>query len=232
MNKTVIITGASSGVGYATCELMSSKGYNVIGLSRSDKKISELKNKCRNVEHYCVNLTDFEKTKNVFNAIITKYDNIDVLVNCAAVFQMIEFVRQDIEYIDTILDTNIRTYIYTSKLVLENMLSNKKGLIINVSSVSGRHGIENQTIYSSTKHALTGFGDSLNQEIVKNGVKVSTLYPGGIDTELWSEENMYRGNKQELLTPIQVAQIIAWVADLPENVVMKDMTFFPTNEIH
>ena len=233
MRQTAIVTGASSGVGYSICELLAREGYNVVGLSRTNKNIMNLTEKKKNVEHYCVDLINYEDTEVIFREIEKKYNDIGLLINCSAVFEKQPFIKQDIGKINLMFDTNIKTYVNTTKLVLENMLkTNIKGRIINIASVAGKCGIEDQAVYSSTKHAIAGFSEALAKELHNTRINITTLYPGGINTALWNSENPYDGNIENLISPEQVAEIVLYVAGLPHKIVMKEMTFFPASEIH
>ena len=184
------------------------------------------------MEHYCVDLIDYGETKKIFALIEEKYEKIDLVVNCAASFESTKFVHQNIDNINKIIDTNIKTYVNVIKLSLPSMISAKNGLIINIASVSGKYGIENQAVYSCTKHALSGLAGALAKEMFGKNIKITTLYPGGIDTELWNENNPYLGSTEDLIKPAEIAEIIYFVCQLPANIVMKEMTFFPRNELH
>jgi short-subunit dehydrogenase len=233
MTITAIVTGASGGVGYAVCELLARENYNIVGLSRTGKNIMNLAKRKENVEHYCVDLISYKDTEIIFREIEKKHNEIGLIINCSAVFEKKPFIKQDIKKINMMFDTNIKTYINPTKLVLENMLkTNIMGRIINIASVAGKYGIENQAVYSSTKHAIAGFSEALAKELYNTGIKITTLYPGGINTKLWNSRNPYDGDIKNLISPNQVAEIVLYVTKLPHNIVMKEMTFFPTNEIH
>ncbi len=223
--RKVVIVGANGGVGQALCTALS-EDY-VIALSRNDSNIKLLAN-----EFHYIDVRHCDEVEKLFSDICSNHDRIDVLINAAAIFESTPFVDQDISNIGVIIDTNLMGVICTTKGVLNKMIQQGQGLIINISSVSGCHGIENQAVYSATKHALTGFGDSLNQEVISSGVKIVTLCPGGIDTGLWNEQNPYNGDVEKLISPATVADIAKFVMDLPNNVVMKKMIFFPNNEWH
>lgn len=224
--KTIVITGVSSGVGYAAAELFISRGYRVVGLSRTSKRLPE------KVVHFCVDLSDATKTEEICNEIITRYEKVDILINCAAVFESAPFAKQSSKTITSMVNSNILSYLNTTRHLLPGMLARKSGLIINISSVSGKSGIINQATYSATKHALDGFASALSKELHQTGVKITTLYPGGINTELWNPSNPYHGDVGETMNPGDVAEIIKFVTQLPPNVIMKEMVFFPANEIH
>jgi len=140
---------------------------------------------------------------------------------------LVEFNEEEI---DDIIDTNIKGTIFCTLNTLKIM---NRGRIINISSVSGTHGIENQSVYSSTKYALNGFAESLNQELIKKNILISTICPGGINTPLWNDKNQYPGSDvTKILNPNDIVNMIEYIVDLPENVVLKNVTLFPTCEWH
>ena len=224
MNKTVIITGTSSGVGKQCVERFLNKKWNVIGLSRTNVDLYNA-----NYFHIKTDIKDPVSIKNSFEIISKKYNSIDLLINNAAVFKMKPFVEFNEEEIDDIIDTNIKGTIFCTLNTIKIM---NKGRIINISSVSGTHGIENQSVYSSTKYALNGFAESLNQETVKNNIKISTIFPGGINTPLWNANNIYPGDVNTLLLPMDITNMIEYIANLPSNIVFKNVVMFPTCEWH
>jgi 3-oxoacyl-[acyl-carrier protein] reductase len=225
MNKTVIITGTSSGVGKQCVERFLNKKWNVIGLSRTNVDLYNA-----NYFHIKTDIKDPVSIKNSFEIISKKYNSIDLLINNAAVFKMKPLVEFNEEEIDDIIDTNIKGTIFCTLNTLKIM---NKGRIINISSVSGTHGIENQSVYSSTKYALNGFAESLNQELIKKNILISTICPGGINTPLWNDKNQYPGSDvTKILNPNDIVNMIEYIVDLPENVVLKNVTLFPTCEWH
>lgn len=225
MKKTVIITGVSSGVGKKAAEKFLSKKWNVIGLSRNKVDFSS-----KNYLHIETDLKSVESIKKTFDVISDKFDSIDLLINNAAIFKMKPFTEFSEQEINDIIDTNIKGVIFCTLNTLKIM---KQGRIVNISSVSGTHGIENQSVYSSTKYALNGFSESLNQELIKKNILITTICPGGINTPLWNEKNKYPGgDTNKLLKDEDVVNMIEYVSELPKNVVLKNVVLFPTCEWH
>ncbi len=225
MNKTVIITGTSSGVGKQCVEKFLNKKWNVIGLSRTNVDLYNT-----NYFYIKTDIKDPVSIKNSFDIISKKYKSIDLLINNAAVFKMKPLVEFNEEEINDIIDTNLKGTIFCTLNTLKIM---NRGRIINISSVSGTHGIENQSVYSSTKYALNGFAESLNQELIKKNILISTICPGGINTPLWNDKNQYPGSDvNKILNPNDIVNIIEYIVELPENVVLKNVTLFPTCEWH
>ena len=131
--------------------------------------------------------------------------------------------------IDDILDTNLKGTIYCTLEAIKKM---NKGRIINISSVSGTHGIKNQAVYSSSKYGVIGFAESLAQELKEKGILISTICPGGINTPLWNESNPYPGNIEDLITTDDIFNTLNYIINLPDNVIVKTITMFPNCEWH
>ncbi len=219
----IVITGASGGVGRALVNLFLNENWNVYALLRNKDSLQNLNHKKLTCIEY-----DARDCKSLDKA-FSKIDNIDVLVNNAAIFQSKGILEYKADEIDEIIDTNLKGSIFSTINALKVM---KKGRIINISSVSGLHGIPNQTIYSSTKHGLMGFSESLAQEIIDRGILITDICPGGINTPLWNKDNPYNGDTSELILPEDIAKCVEFVCKLPENFVMKTITAFPKCEWH
>lgn len=232
MSKIIVITGVTSGVGLDTAKFLINKGYIVIGLSRNLKKLKST-NKIINNENFSYFKTDIRKYKSVkksFDKIKIKFNKIDVLINNASIFKMKEFKYLSEEDINNIIDTNLKGTIFCTLECLKLMSNGSR--IINIGSVSGIHGIENQSIYSASKYGVNGFSESLNQEIIKSGIKISSILPGGIDTPLWNENNIYAGDTTNILKTLDIAKMINYIIDLPNNIVLKNVVMFPECEWH
>jgi NADP-dependent 3-hydroxy acid dehydrogenase YdfG len=231
--NTIVITGASSGVGSSISKLFISKGWNVIGLARTEAKLQLIRDELGlNFNFFAVDISKSESVKNVFDVIYNDFGLIDVLVNNAGVFEMKPFMDSSIENIDHIIDINLKGTIYCTYNAIK-FLKPKLGRVINIGSVAGEHGIKNQSIYSATKFGINGFAESLNQELLDYGVSVSNICPGGIDTPLWNEKNQYPGeDKSEILQGNDIANLVEYIVNQPSNVVIKKVVVFPMNEWH
>ena len=235
MNKTIVISGVTSGVGKALSKRFIDLNWEVYGLGRDRKKLSGLSNSFgSNFIPLEVDLMESDSIKSAFKYIELKANNLDVLVNNAASFIMKEFVKSSYKEINTIIDTNLKGLIYVTLEALKIMKNNSNpSRIINIGSVASTHGIENQAIYCASKYGLDGFSEALNQEIIKDNISITTLFPGGIDTPLWNKENPYPGkDTSKLLSAKDLVSMIEMISSLESNVILKNMTIFPSNEWH
>jgi len=224
-NKTIVITGATSGVGEELVKILSRNNYNIIAIGRNKSKLDKLKLINKNISCLEVNIKDSNSVISAFKQI----NKIDILINNASIFNTKPLIDFTIKEIDDIIDTNLKGTIYCT---LEAIKKINKGRIINISSVSGTHGIENQSVYSSSKFGVMGFSDSLSQEINKKGILISTICPGGINTPLWNDNNPYPGDVSKLLSTNDIVKTVEYIINLPKNVVLKTLTIFPNCEWH
>ncbi len=231
--KTIVVTGASSGVGLEISRLFVNNGWRVIGLAKSPTKLELLKSELgQRFSCIAVDITLSASVKEAFENIRINAGAIDVLVNNAAVFTMKPFSESTIEDVDRIIDVNLKGTIYCTLNAL-SLIKQNGGRIINIGSVAGEHGIKNQTIYCASKFGLNGFADALSQELLVNGISVSTICPGGINTPLWNSGNPYPGgDTTQLLSANDIAKLVEYIASQPRNVVIKKIVTFPSNEWH
>ena len=234
MSKVVLITGATSGIGKALTEKFVSIGWRVLALARDINKINLMEKKLgEKFEGLSLDIQKPMEVSNLFNSLENKYDSIDLLINNAAIFKMDKFENCSFDDIDSLVDTNLKGAMYCTLKTIKYMKKRKiHGRIINIASVASTHGIENQAIYCASKYGLNGFAESLNQELIKENISITTIYPGGVQTPLWNENNQYPGNLDKILKPSDIVELVEYIADLNPRVILKNLTIFPSNEWH
>jgi NADP-dependent 3-hydroxy acid dehydrogenase YdfG len=232
--KTIIVTGASSGVGEELSLRFASKGWNVCAIARSRNTLELLKQRYPDcISIFPCDVANPAQVAATINAIVDAFEEIDVLVNNAAVFEMTPFESQDATKIAEIVDTNLKGVMYCSRFVLPSMIEKASGIIVNIASVAGTHGIPQQAVYCASKHGVVGFADALAQEIVGKGVRVATLCPGGIDTPLWRQgKARYPGDLSRTMQVADVGRLVEYIVEQPQGVLFKQVVFFPSNEWH
>jgi len=224
MNKTILITGTTSGVGATLAYAYIEKGWDVIGLARGESLFDY-----PNYKHYQVDIGNPYHLNEVFFQIGDK--NIDILVNNAAVFKMKSFSQTSIDEIDDMIDINLKGSMYVTKFALQNMKKGSRIFFIN--SVAGLEELENQSAYCSSKHGLTGFAGVLGQELRPRGIKVTSIHPGGIDTPLWSRDIPYPcGDVSKAISPMELVKVIDFVYNSQFNIEYKTIKMFPDTEWH
>lgn len=204
-NKTVIVTGTSSGIGKATSIEFAKNGANVciIGIDAEGLEITknEIEKLGANVSAYLCDITDEARVREVTADIIRKYGKIDVLVNNAGIWKGSKpFVETTSDDWKKRIDVNILGLMYFTHEVLPNMIENGYGRIINVGSVAGVYGIQNMAAYSMTKGAVSSFTKALAKEVAAVGITVNNVVPGSVRNEGAAKETdmSYMNRRGEL----------------------------------
>ena len=181
--ENVFISGASRGIGKDIALLFANNGYKVIGTSRSDFSIDD------NLDNFIplkLDITSRNDIKDCFDYL--KSENLlpNILINNAGITADQIFMRMKDEDWDNVIETNLTGTFNLSKIFIKNMIKNKSGRIIHISSVSGLMGNPGQVNYASSKAALTGFTKSLAKEVGSRNITVNSVAPGYIDTDMTS----------------------------------------------
>ncbi len=182
MNKTILITGASSGIGKATAKLFQEKDWNVIATMRTPEKEDEL-NKLENILVTKLDVLELNTIEDAIDKGIQKFGKIDVIVNNAGYALMGTFESAKRESIKRQFDVNVQGLFDVTQKALPHFRMNKSGMFINISSVGGKMTFPLMPLYHSTKFAVEGFSESLQWEMAEIGVKVKIVEPGGVATD-------------------------------------------------
>jgi NADP-dependent 3-hydroxy acid dehydrogenase YdfG len=195
--KTVFITGASSGIGKAAAVLFQQRGWNVAATMRHPEKETEL-TRLNNVRCYPVDVTDTNSIKESIAAVFQDFGNIDVLVNNAGVYITKPFEMLSEDDMDHIINTNIIGTMNMIKTILPHFRSRKQGVIINISSVAGRTTFPFQSLYHSSKWAIEGMTEGIQNELDKMNIRVKMVEPGMVKTKLYNPiKNLYTDDYPE-----------------------------------
>ncbi|GAB4306589.1 MAG: oxidoreductase [Oscillatoriaceae cyanobacterium] len=200
MSKTILITGASSGIGKVTAKYFQEKGWNVVATMRSPEKEAEL----NQLDHVLVTRLDVQDSASITSAVkegIAKFGKIDVLLNNAGYGAYGVLEATPIEKIKRQFDVNVIGILETTKAVLPHFRSNKDGMIINVSSIGGKTTFPLGTLYHGSKFAVEGLSEALSFEMEAIGVRVKIVEPGAIKTDFGGRSLDF--NNDESLTEYQ-----------------------------
>jgi NADP-dependent 3-hydroxy acid dehydrogenase YdfG len=184
--KTILITGASSGIGKATAELFSHKGWNVAATMRDIGNGVQFQD-FNNINCYTMDVTHIDSVEKCIGQIIQKYGSIDVLVNNAGIYETNPLEGAGIQDIDRLIKTNIYGVVHVTRAILPHFRKNNGGKIINISSLAGRATFPFQSIYHLTKWAVEGFSEGLRYELQNLNIRVITVAPGIVKTSLWKD---------------------------------------------
>ena len=219
MSKVILITGASRGIGRETAIMLSKDGHTVIAnYNKSEEKANELKK--YNIDTYKADVSNREQVKELINYTLNKYKKIDVLINNAGISKVQMFTDVTDEDWKKIITTNLYSAFCVSQEVLPNMIHNKNGCIINISSIWGQIGASCESIYSISKAGLDAMTKSLAKELGPSNIRVNSIAPGFIDTDM--NKNITNEEKEELIKdiplqkigkPCDIAKCIQWLID-------------------
>lgn len=224
-NKTAIITGASSGIGKSTAIMFAELGAKLITLDRELKGLEALSNEIAKKKAVCspyiVDVTDFNALQHTFGQIFKETGKIDILVNCAGVWEYRLFSEMDHNDLNRMMSINFQGYFNILKLVVPRMIAQCYGKIICVSSVAGKVGSGvGASHYAASKGAIIAFARSLAKEVGKYNINVNVVCPGLIDTPIAKSAmgdgatDAYVKNciLKRLGKPEEVAAVIAFLA--------------------
>jgi short-subunit dehydrogenase len=233
-NKTVIIIGATSGLGESLAIKLNGRAGKLILTGRNITKLNELKSGFGSAcEAYHLDLTDSKSIKEFSSEILKLKDEDIVLISNAGIWLEGDTDREDFNKIEEVVRTNLTGHMELVSAILPKLESNKKGHIVFVNSVAGLDFNPGNTFYSASKFGLTGFAKTLQPELVDDNIKVSLVHPGGMDTDLFNRAGHDYGKAPWMMNKNDVAQIIIKVIDQPDNVLIDQISIrtFPENII-
>ena len=218
-NKIAIVTGITGDIGQSILKALSAENIKVIGISSDTKKKNKIikkLNEDKNVlEIIKCDLSNVKKIGKMCHQIIKKYKNIDILINNAATLNLKNLEKFSNKEIENIFNVNILAPIFLTKYFIKKMKKAKNGRVINICSSSSYHGggKEGHTVYSSTKHALLGFSRALDEEVRKLNIRVSTISPAGVNTQMMKKrlKNSKDISKDSLMTTQEVSDALIFL---------------------
>lgn len=239
MQKTVCITGASSGFGKCTAELFLKNNWKVIALARRIEPLNELKSLALSEGQILVHSLDVQNEKEVtafFQSLPSSFKHIDVLFNNAGLSRgKDELIHANLDHWEEMIDTNIKGFLYVAKAVLPIMKEQASGYIINTGSVAGRNSYVGGNVYGATKAAVKMLSESMRLEAAAYGVRVGEIAPGAAQTEFSmvrfdqnkeTSDAVYKG-----FTPLNgqdIANTVWFLSNLPEHVCIQELVIMPT----
>jgi len=190
--KVVLVTGASRGIGRCIAENLAKDGYIVIAnYNKSKQQALKLQNDLKeegfNIEIYKADVSKKEEVKNMIEYINNKFGSIDILINNAGISKLQMFCDVTDDDWEEMINTNLKSAFYCTQMVLPGMINKKKGCIINISSIWGQVGASCETVYSISKAGLDAMTKSLAKELGPSNIRVNSIAPGVIDTDMNSK---------------------------------------------
>ena len=183
-NKNIIVTGASGGIGNSIVEKLNECGANILASGTREEKLEELKNKFKNVKILKFDISQNEKIEEFIDNASKELGGLDCIVNNAGITQDNLAIRMNLEEWKKVVDLNLTSTFLMSKFAVKKMLKNKKGKIINITSVVGHTGNLGQANYTASKAGVIAMSKSLAIEYAKKNINVNCISPGFIKTAM------------------------------------------------
>ena len=236
--KTILITGATSGIGLATAKKFANKKNQLILCGRRQHKLEEISNeisKITNVLTLRFDVSDKEEVNKVLENLPEKFSSIDILINNAGNAHGLDTIQEgSLDDWDNMIDSNVKGLLYVSRVIIPKMIEQNSGHIINIGSLAGREVYEKGNIYCATKHAVNAISKAMRIDLNKTGIKVSEINPGLVETDFSNvrfkgdsnrAERVYQGYKA--LEAKDIADIIEFVINRPSHVNIADILVLP-----
>ena len=228
-DRVIFITGGASGLGREIALQSAKLGAKVaitdthagrLEATRAD--VAEIAGDCLALES---DVTNEEQIAATVGAIVAKWGQLDTVVNSAGVYYYGPLVDTPIAELDRVYNVNVRGLYLVCREAARVMLPKKSGHLINIASIAAERGIVGESVYSSSKWAVRGLGACLAVELGPDGIRVTTIFPGGMDTTFWEHEPRMQSGEWDasrMLKGEDVAQAVVQIASLPPGVVVKE----------
>ncbi len=237
MTKTVLITGASSGIGAATAKLLTANGYDLILCGRNKERLGLIASELAEKVKVTTAFFDVRNRQEVEKALgpIVQSHTVNILINCAGNAHGLAPIQEgNIDDWDAMIDGNVKGLLYVSKVIMKQMVEQKSGHIINIGSVAGKEVYPNGNVYCASKHAVDALNNGMRIDLNPYGIKVSQINPGLVNTgfstvrfkgDTKKADAAYKGFKP--LIAEDVAEVALFMLSRPANVNVSDVIMFP-----
>ena len=238
MAKIAFVTGATSGIGWATAVELAKNGYQIIAAGRRTERLEKLKQQITDVPVYTLafDVRDKEAVLQAVASLPEEWQQVEVLVNNAGnAHGLASFQEGFLEDWDAMMDINVKGLLYVSHAVLPMMQKQKKGHIVNIGSIAGKEVYPNGNVYCASKHAVDAISKAMRIDLVQEGIKVSEIKPGLVETEF--SEVRFKGDTERAATVYQgydalqaqdIAELISFIVTRPAHVNMAEVLVLPS----
>ena len=238
---TILITGATSGIGLSTAELFAGKGHSLIITGRRKERLDEIKKDLEKkfgvkVTPLCFDIRKNNEVEEAIASLGSLADQIDVLVNNAGLAAGLSSIQDgNLDHWERMIDTNVKGLLYITKIVSRHMIANKRGHIINIGSIAGKEVYANGNVYCATKHAVDALNKAMRIDLLPHHIRVTAVNPGMVETEFSivrfdgdeaKAKKVYQG--MQPLLPEDIAETIYWAATRPAHVNINDIVIMPS----
>ncbi len=242
-NQTVLITGASSGIGRASAEAFAREGARILICARRDERLNELKSLLEdefhaNVYSFVLDVRDRKAVDRSLDSLPEDWKNIDILLNNAGLSRGLDKFQDGlIEDWEEMIDTNVKGLLYMTRKIVPGMIVRGRGHIINIGSIAGHEVYPKGNVYCASKFAVNALTQGLRLDLFDTPLRATTIDPGLVETEF--SEVRFHGDKEraksvykglEALMPSDIADTIVWCASRPAHVQVAEVIILPTNQ--
>ncbi|CAM3391844.1 3-ketoacyl-ACP reductase [Zobellia roscoffensis] len=232
-NKKAIITGGGKGLGKATAIAFAKEGIDIAITGRTEstlkETVAELETFGVQAMYSVFDVGNYEEVKTNIKNIINALGTVDILVNNAGIAAIGSFNEMEVSVWTQIIQTNVLGMYHVTKEVLPHLIAKNEGDIVNISSTAGLNGNANVSAYSASKFAVIGMSESLMKEVRKNNIRVNTLTPSTIESEMTIELGMLTKGSENVLQPEDFAELIVAGLKLPRRAMLKSAALWSTN---
>ena len=236
--KTILITGATSGIGLAAAKKLANSKNQLILCGRRQRKLDEISSelsKTSNILSLCFDVSEKNEVTKLLDNLPEGFSSIDILINNAGNAHGMDTIQDgSLEDWDNMIDSNVKGLLYVSRIIIPNMIEKQSGHIINIGSLAGREVYEKGNIYCATKHAVNAISKAMRIDLNKTGIKVSEINPGLVETDFSNvrfkgdndrAKKVYQGYKA--LESDDIADVIEFVINRPSHVNIADILVLP-----
>lgn len=231
--KNALVTGAGKGIGKAVAKQLAAEGVNVALLARTEKDLravaEELKDSGVKIVYVTADVADRASVEQSIAKLVGELGSIDILINNAGIGKFAKFMELEPEEWEQVVKVNLFGAYYVIRSVLPGMLSRQTGDIVNISSTAGQKGATLTSAYSASKFGLIGLSESLMMEVRKSNIRVTTLTPSTIATDMAIDLQLTDGNPEKVMQPEDFAELIVMQLKLNRRTFVKEAGLWSTN---
>jgi len=225
--KNILITGASSGIGKAACELLLAQGHKVTSIARRETDIEHI-----NHQSLTCDLADLKRLPEFLESLVKKNPQIDTLVCNAGRGQFASLEEFSYEQIQQLMDLNFTSHAFMTRAIVPIMKRNRSGRIIFMGSEAALQGSRMGSIYCASKFAIRGLAQALRDECSKSGIQVSLINPGMVRSEFFSDLSFAHGDEETHYIEVEdVARAIQFVIDSRQGTVIDEINLSPLKHV-
>lgn len=239
MSKTVLITGATSGIGLATARRFAKENFKLILCGRRQERLDQLKAELSahtEVTTLNFDVRDQKEVNKALESLPLEFKDIQILINNAGNAHGLDFIQEgSSQDWDAMLDINVKGLLYVSQPIIQQMIKNKDGHVINIGSTAGKEVYPKGNVYCASKHAVDAINQGMRMDLNQHGIRVGAINPGLVETEFSKvrfkgdderADKVYKGFKA--LQPEDIADIIHFTVTRPYHVNIADLVVMPS----